>query len=131
MVQQITQLPDPPSRADPANFAAKGDAFLGALPQFRNELNLAGDDFEAGLAIVEQAIPAAEAAIGAANYKGDYSAGVTYQIGQSVSYIENGIEYVFVAKTINLGVTPVSGANWLKIDKPRTPDLLLINAGII
>lgn len=35
----ITPLPDPPSRADPANFAARGDAFLGALPDFVTETN--------------------------------------------------------------------------------------------
>jgi len=35
----ITPLPDPPSRQDPANFAEKGDAFLGALPTFQAEAN--------------------------------------------------------------------------------------------
>jgi len=35
----ITSLPTPPSRSDPANFAARGDAFLGALPTFATEAN--------------------------------------------------------------------------------------------
>lgn len=35
----ISALPDPPSRSDPANFATKGDAFLGALPQFGTQAN--------------------------------------------------------------------------------------------
>jgi len=35
----ITPLPDPPSRANPADFAEKGDAFLGALPTFQAEAN--------------------------------------------------------------------------------------------
>lgn len=35
----VTQLPTVPSRADPANFAARSDALLGALPQFVNEIN--------------------------------------------------------------------------------------------
>lgn len=35
----ITTLPPAPSRADPANFAAKGDALLGALDQFVSETN--------------------------------------------------------------------------------------------
>jgi hypothetical protein len=35
----ITALPTPPSRSDPANFAARGDAFLGALPTFVTEAN--------------------------------------------------------------------------------------------
>lgn len=36
---QITALPTPPARNDPANFAARGDAFLLALPQFQVEAN--------------------------------------------------------------------------------------------
>ena len=35
----IAALPTPPSRDDPANFSARGDAFLGALPTFRSETN--------------------------------------------------------------------------------------------
>lgn len=35
----ITALPDPPSRADPANFSTEADAFLGALPTFVTEAN--------------------------------------------------------------------------------------------
>lgn len=33
----ITALPTPPSRSDPTNFAARGDAFLGAMPVFGTE----------------------------------------------------------------------------------------------
>lgn len=40
MATTITPLPTPvPSRADPANFAARGDMFLGALPLFADQLN--------------------------------------------------------------------------------------------
>lgn len=35
----ITALPTPPSRQDPANFAARGDALLSALPTFVTEAN--------------------------------------------------------------------------------------------
>ena len=35
----ITALPTPPSRDDPANFATRGDDFLGALPTFATETN--------------------------------------------------------------------------------------------
>lgn len=35
----IDELPIPPSRADGANFAARADDFLGALPDFRNQAN--------------------------------------------------------------------------------------------
>lgn len=35
----ITPLPTPPQRSDRANFAARGDAFMAALPDFADELN--------------------------------------------------------------------------------------------
>lgn len=35
----ITALPTPPLRSDPTNFAARGDAFLSALPTFVTEAN--------------------------------------------------------------------------------------------
>ncbi|MFM9926893.1 hypothetical protein VLK31_28175 [Variovorax sp. H27-G14] len=36
---QITPLPTPPTRSDPANFAARGDALMTALPVFVTETN--------------------------------------------------------------------------------------------
>jgi hypothetical protein len=104
----ITALPTPPSRNDPANFAARGDAFLGALPTFATEANSLADEMNIDAANAEAS---AIAAVGAANYRGDYSAGTTYQVGQSVSNAGK----VWIAKTINLGVTPTSGANWLEL----------------
>lgn len=46
MVTFVTPLPTPPSRQDPVNFSARGDEFLGALPQFQTELNSLGVDVE-------------------------------------------------------------------------------------
>jgi hypothetical protein len=37
--QSITVLPTPPSRADPDNFDARADAFLGALPTMQTQMN--------------------------------------------------------------------------------------------
>jgi len=37
----ITPLPTPPSRQDPTTFAARADAFLGALPAFAEQMNAA------------------------------------------------------------------------------------------
>lgn len=42
----ITALPTPPSRNDPANFKDRGDAFLGALPQFVSEVNALASDIQ-------------------------------------------------------------------------------------
>jgi hypothetical protein len=38
----ITTLPTAPSRADPANFATRADAFLGQLPTFGTQANAVG-----------------------------------------------------------------------------------------
>lgn len=40
---QITALPTPPSRQDPANFSSRADDFLGALPTFATETNTVSD----------------------------------------------------------------------------------------
>ncbi|HEX5486493.1 MAG TPA: tail fiber domain-containing protein [Limnobacter sp.] len=45
MTALITALPSPPSRQDPTNFAAKGDALLGALPTFVTEANAMSTEF--------------------------------------------------------------------------------------
>lgn len=97
----ISPLPTPPSRDDPANFAARGDAFLGALPDFATELNDA-------LPTINEAIPASEIAVALVNYKGDYNSATTYLVGQSVTY--NGDRYL--SKKTNLNITPVDGADW-------------------
>lgn len=95
----ISPLPTPPSRQDSeATFVSRANAFLGALPQFATEANAQAVDVDT----------AREIAVAAANYRGDYAAGTTYQVGQSVTYLGN----FFYAKTINTGVTPVQGTNW-------------------
>ena len=114
---QISPLPTPPSRSQsPATFSTDADAFLGALPDFQEEANDQADYLDALAVTVDadatSASNSAAIAAGAANYQGDYSAGITYQIGQSVSYL--GRRYV--AKTINTGVTPADGANWFLIN---------------
>lgn len=40
----ITNLPTPPSRSDPENFAERADAFMAALPRFANEANALQQD---------------------------------------------------------------------------------------
>lgn len=135
----ITPLPTPaPSRDQPeAEFVANANALFGALPTMITQINAESAAITDERELAEQAVVDAQAQValaagevdqaeafavaaqnsaliasGAANYKGEYSAGTTYQIGQTVSY--NGAQ--FVAKTVNTGVTPVDGANWLKIE---------------
>lgn len=62
----ITALPTPPSRQDPANFAARGDALLGALPVFVSEANaLAADVTSKEASAVSSASTASTAATAA------------------------------------------------------------------
>ena len=73
----ITPLPDPPQRTDPANFADKADAFLGALPAFATEANTLATDVNGYKTDAETAQAAAEAAQAvaqtSANFKGNWS----------------------------------------------------------
>lgn len=123
MTASITAMPTPPSRSQaPDVFAAQADVFLAALPQFASEANaLAGEVSANAAAAGSSAVAAAGSAstantaqlvaTAAANFKGDYSAGVTYQVGHSCAY--GGKRWA--AKTINAGVTPAAGANWMEL----------------
>lgn len=57
----ISALPTPPSRSDPATFAARGDAFLGALPTFQSEANVLQTDVNAKQAAAAVSAAAAQA----------------------------------------------------------------------
>lgn len=57
----ITPLPTPPSRSDPANFAARGDAFMTALPTFATEANALQADVNAKQAAAAVSASAAQA----------------------------------------------------------------------
>ena len=54
----ITALPTPPSRTDAANFSARADAFLGALPTFGTEANALAVEVNGTMFPVEAAIAA-------------------------------------------------------------------------
>jgi hypothetical protein len=62
----ISTLPSPPSRQDPANFAAEADAFLGALPTFQSQVNAAGTYIDGIGAAVDADAATASAAAAAA-----------------------------------------------------------------
>ena len=91
----ITPLPDPPQRTDPANFATKADAFLGALPTFATEANTLATtvngyktDAEAAEAV---AISSAATAQSSANFKGSWpdqtgAAAIPYSVYHEGNY---------------------------------------------
>lgn len=73
----MTALPTPPTRQDPANFSARADALMEALPGFVTEANALAAEVDGNRVTVAGqtalVIPAASAALGAANYKGVWS----------------------------------------------------------
>jgi hypothetical protein len=57
----ISALPTPPSRSDSINFAARGDAFLTALPQFQTEANAVAAEINAAATNAASSASAAQA----------------------------------------------------------------------
>ena len=119
----IAALPATPDRADRATFSARATALFDAIkatwqPQlqgvadvtYSNAVEAAASATAAGLSKAS-AENSALIATGAANYKGNYAAGTTYTVGQSVTYGTSN----FVAKKTNLGITPINGNDWLEI----------------
>ncbi len=110
MTSSITPLPPPPSRADPANFRSRADAFHGALPTFALEANALGADVSgkatAAAASAAAAIDAAHAsnvlataaansanAAGAAASAPAWAGGAPYAVGMTTWSPANGLVY--------------------------------------
>ena len=118
----ITPLPTPPSRDDPTNFSARGDAFLGALPTFATEANALAVDVNADAAAAavaasdaETAATGAEAAAVAASAAANVTkwiSGTTYTEG---TMVWSPISYLsYRRKTTGGGTTDpsIDTTNW-------------------
>jgi hypothetical protein len=111
----ITTLPTPPSRSDPANFASRADAFLGALPTFGDQANLVAAEVNADAAAANtskiQAEAAAAAALAVSNTQ-VWVSGTTYTIGVVRYSPINFLTYR--RKTAGAGTTDPSAdaTNW-------------------
>lgn len=121
----ITPLPTPPSRSDPANFADRGDAFLGALPTFVTEANAlatAVNQNEINAELAETNAEAAQAAAEAAAAAASASANVTKWIS-GTTYAEGAVVWspiTFLSyrrKTAGAGTTDPSAdsTNWAQV----------------
>ena len=115
----ITNLPTPPSRQEPATFSARGDAFLGALPTFRTEVNAAGDYIDGvGAQVTTDAATASAAAASAVAAAGAVAwvSGASYDAGDVVYSLVDFQTYR--AKTTHSGVATDPSAdatNWVQI----------------
>lgn len=121
----ITPLPTPPSRNDPTNFAARGDAFLGALPTFATEANALAVDVNAdavSAAAAEVAATAAASAATAAANVTKWVSGTTYAEGVVVW---SPITYLsYRRKTAGAGTTDPSADNTNWAQAAGTGDVL-------
>lgn len=114
----ITPLPTPPSRSDPANFAVRADAFLGALPLFQSEANSLQADVNAKQVTATNAANAATAAANAATAATGVTvwvSGTTYAVGDNRFSPLNFLTYR--RKTAGAGTTDPSldATNWAQI----------------
>ena len=121
----ITPLPTPPSRDDPTNFAARADAFLGALPTFATQANALAVDVNADAVSADadaasasaSAIAAAASATSAAAASNAtaWVSGTTYSAGAVVYSTINYLSYR--RKTTGGGTTDPSldSTNWASL----------------
>lgn len=119
----ITALPTPPSRQDPANFSARADAFLGALPTFATEANalasdVNADEISAAASASSASASASSAATSAANisalanFKGDWSS-QTGAMNKPASVFHNGAYWALLNNLANVTTSqPGVSADW-------------------
>lgn len=112
----ITALPTPPTRDDPTNFAARGDAFLAALPTFGTEANAQADtvNIQTALATASASVSGAASvtALGAANYKGLWSS-LTGALSAPASVTHNNIAWLLLNNLANVTLSePSVTADW-------------------
>lgn len=118
----ITALPTAPSRADPANFAVRADAFLGALATFRAETNALGTnafnnatEAAASATSATASASAAAAASAAINVTANVSAwvsGTTYSLGAVVYSPTNWQNYRRIVAGAGTTDPSADATNW-------------------
>ena len=122
----ISNLPSPPSRQDPANFADEADAFLGALPTFQSETNSAGTyidgigtqvdaDATAAAASAVTAQAASAAAVAAVNATA-WVSGASYTAGDVVWSLINYQTYRAILTHSGVTTDPsLDETNWVAL----------------
>lgn len=113
----ITALPDPPTKADPTNFALRADAFLDALPDFGDELNAAATEMNKIISGLDQTSPIAA-----------YDSGTTYDFPDVVAGT-NGQTYRCLGTGI-VGVDPLTddGSTWARVGPSPIDNLVSLGS---
>lgn len=129
----ITALPTPPSRSDPANFAARGDAFLGALPTFATEANAVASEVNASALAAQISEDNAEGYAAAAQVAATaasaskWNAATSYAEGAVVWSPLNGKAYRRKAPGGVVATDPASDAtNWYDVLSLSSPPYITI-----
>jgi hypothetical protein len=107
-IPTIDSLPEPPTKADPVNFAARADTFLGALPDFADTTNAAITEMNKIGTGLDQQTPIAA-----------YDPGTTYDFPDVVAG-SDGYSYRCVGTAV-LADDPVGSAtgNWVLLNGGR------------
>ena len=103
-----------PNRAQP-DFSIRGDAYMGEMQPFVDETNALADWEHTTALQVEADATAVANALGLTQYKGVYSAGATYETGESVVSMVGGDFWMSNTDT-NTGNPLTPSAFWAKID---------------
>lgn len=117
----ITPLPSAPAVTDTtAEFNSKAFAWVAALDDFTTETNALAAQVDADAVTAAEGAAASEAAVAAANYKGEWSS-LTGALNIPASVSHNGSVYVLTANLANVttdepGVTPSS--KWIVVTIP-------------
>jgi hypothetical protein len=122
-IPTIDSLPEPPTKADPVNFAARADTFLEALPDFANTTNAAITEMNKIGAGLDQQTPIAA-----------YDSGTSYNFPDVVAG-SDGYSYRCVGTSV-LADDPVGSAtgNWVMLNGGRPgplPTGVRLTGGII
>lgn len=122
-IPTIDSLPEPPTKADPVNFSARADTFLGALPDFADTTNAAITEMNKIGAGLDQQTPIAA-----------YDDETTYNF-PTVAAGSDGYSYRCLGTNV-LGDDPVGSAtgNWVMLNDGRPgplPTGVRLTGGII
>ena len=109
----ITALPAAPSRADPANFSTKADAFVAALPTFGTQCNAVASEVNG---YATNASISAAVAIASANFKGAWSS-LTGALAVPACVLHSSKLWLLVANVANVTAhTPGVSASWVELE---------------
>lgn len=117
----INALPPAPSRTDPANFAARSDALLGALAGFVIDANALQTNVNAQAAAASTAQSMRDAAQASANYKGIW-ASMTGALSIPASVYHDNNFWILTSNLADVTTAqPGISALWSPVNGFRTP----------